>query len=70
MNEQWAAEVKGSDGNFEVSVCYGKPSLSWGWYGPRKIRVEAGGGIAVEKRRAELIAAALNAAGYDPKLQV
>jgi len=62
---EWVAEAKGSRGSFEVSVCYGKPHASWGWFGPHKIRIE-GGTLEDDKARAEKIAAALNAASYTP----
>lgn len=63
--DKWVAEVKGGRGSFEVSVCYGKPAASWGWFGPEKIRIEFGS-LEHDKIRAEKIAAALNAAGYVP----
>ena len=63
---QWVAHVKGEPGGFEVSVCYGKPDLSWGWFGRTKMRIE-GGDFADASARAEKIAAALNAAGFDPQ---
>jgi len=70
MIERWTAHVK--DGGehplsaFEVSVCYGTPAVSWGWFNPTKIRIESSGSIKKATWHAEQIAAALNAAGYDP----
>ena len=66
MNEQWTAHVKGSEGSFEVSVCYGKPSLSWGWFSRAKLRIEFSGPVEQATWHAERIAAALNAANYNP----
>ncbi len=67
-NDQWSAHVKGEPGSYEISVCYGKPNASWGWFGRDKIRIE-GGDFADARDRAEKIAAALNAAGFDPMLR-
>lgn len=64
--DKWVAHVKGEEGNYEVTVCYGEPSISWGWYGPAKIRLEMNGTLEVGRKRAEQIAAALNAAKYEP----
>lgn len=41
-------------------------TLSWGWFGPNKLRIERNDGVAESTEAAEQIAAALNAAGYDP----
>ena len=64
--DKWVAHLKSGDGSFEVSVCYGKPGISWGWFGPSKIRIESFGGMRDDILRARQIAAALNAANYDP----
>jgi hypothetical protein len=64
---RWAAHIKGEPGHFEVSVCHGKPSASWGWFGPSKLRIESSGYLAQALWRAQQIADALNAAGYDPE---
>lgn len=63
--KEWIAHVKGEIGSYEVSVCYGEPGPSWGWFGRDKIRVE-GGGMEDARARAQKIAAALNAAAFDP----
>jgi hypothetical protein len=65
MDKQWVAHVKIGDGMCEVSVCYGVPAPSWGWFGAEKMRLE-GGTMEDQKARAEKIAAALNAANFIP----
>ncbi len=65
MTKQWVAHVKDDRQSYEVSVCYGEPSISWGWFGVDKMKVE-GRGREDAKVRAEKIAAALNAANFDP----
>lgn len=67
MDKQWAAHVKDESSGGEVSVCYGLPEASWGWFGREKIRME-GGDLEEQRTRAEKIAAALNAASFDPGL--
>lgn len=62
---EWIAEVKGEPGSYEISVCYGKPNPSWGWFGPDKIRIEHGSFLD-DSERAKRIADVLNAAGYTP----
>lgn len=63
--KEWVAHVKGQIGSYEVSVSYGVPNPSWGWFDRDKIRIE-GGTLEDAKARAEKIAAALNAAAFDP----
>lgn len=63
--KEWAAHFKIDGASYEVSVCYGDPNPSWGWFGRDKIRVEDGY-FADARARAEKIAAALNAAAFDP----
>lgn len=66
MSDQWTAHVKGERGSsYEISVCYGPPDRSWGWFGRKKMHIE-GGDFDEAKSRAEKIAAALNAAEFDP----
>jgi len=67
MDKQWIAHVKGDKGSYEVSVCYGDPNSSWGWFGREKMRIE-GGNVEDAHARAEKIAAALNVAEFDPDL--
>ena len=69
MDKQWVAEIKGGKGSYEVSVCYGIPDISWGWLGREKIRIE-GGNLEDASTRAAKIAAALNAAEFNPGLFV
>lgn len=64
-DKHWVAHIKGDVGSYEISVCYGKPDNSWGWFGPTKMRIE-GGSVEYARARAEKIAAALNAAAFDP----
>lgn len=68
MDKQWVAEVKSDPGHsHEVSVCYGEPAASWGWFSREKIRMEDNSSTVEQQRaRAEKIAAALNSAAYDP----
>lgn len=67
MDKQWVAHVKNDEGRtYEVSVCYGDPDASWGWFGPEKIRMEMTRSFEDAIAKAQKIAAALNAAGYDP----
>lgn len=67
MDKQWVAHVKNDEGRlYEVSVCYGEPDPSWGWFGPHKIRMEMNDSLEAAVLRAAKISAALNAAGYDP----
>lgn len=63
--KEWVAHTKGGRGSYEISVCYGTPAASWGWFDRDKIRIE-GGTFLEAQARAEKIAAALNAAGFDP----
>ena len=64
---KWVAHIKGEIGSYEVSVCYGAPNVSWGWFGRDKMRIE-GGGLEDARARAEKIAAALNGANFDPRV--
>lgn len=69
MSDQnvWTAHIKYSPVRYEISVCYGQPDISWGWFGRVKIQIEGERTIDEGKVMAERIAAALNAAGYDPR---
>jgi hypothetical protein len=67
MDELWVAHVKEDkdNGAYEACVCYGTPTPSWGWFDTSKIAIQ-GFGVKDATIRAQKIAAALNAAEYDP----